>query len=322
MRQVPYGRAGFLSSNVILGTMNFGPHTSEADAFSIMDRAIDGGINHFDTANQYGGDGHWGRTETILGNYFTERKNRDKVVLATKVSADMGDQIGQNGVHAINIKRSCEASLRRLKTDHIDLYIMHHIDWRVRPEEWMQAMEQLVREGKVVYVGSSNFPGWTLAQAMERQQSRSFLGLVSEQHLYNMTNRAAELEVIPACRAYDIAFTVYSPLASGLLAGKLKEQSTGRRALRWSGNADAQLLERVARYEALCADFGLDPAIVGQAWVLNQPGVTGLISGPRIMSQLEASLTAADCELSPDQLLALGSIFPTMQGRAPEAYAW
>jgi aryl-alcohol dehydrogenase-like predicted oxidoreductase len=162
-----------------------------------MDKALEMGINHFDTANQYGGDGNWGRTERILGNWFRARGKRQEIVLATKVSANMGDQIGQNGVHAINIKRSCEASLKRLQTDHIDLYIMHHIDRNVHPEEWMQAMEQLVREGKILYVGSSNFPGWNIAQAMELQKRRNFLGLVSEQHLYNLARRPRSLRSFP-----------------------------------------------------------------------------------------------------------------------------
>jgi aryl-alcohol dehydrogenase-like predicted oxidoreductase len=322
MEYTKFGRAGFQTSKLILGTMNFGPQTSEPDAFTIMDKALEMGINHFDTANQYGGDGNWGRTERILGNWFRARGKRQEIVLATKVSANMGDQIGQNGVHAINIKRSCEASLKRLQTDHIDLYIMHHIDRNVHPEEWMQAMEQLVREGKILYVGSSNFPGWNIAQAMELQKRRNFLGLVSEQHLYNLARRAAELEVIPACREYGLALTPYSPLAGGMLAGSRQGAASGQRSTTRLKGLDKSEMATVNRYETLCAEFGQDPAVVGQSWLIHNPHVTAVISGPRVMKQLEDAVKAVQFKLSGEQQDRLESIFPGIRGAAPESYAW
>ncbi|MEX0330041.1 MAG: aldo/keto reductase [Puniceicoccaceae bacterium] len=322
MEYVKFGRAGSQSSKVILGTMNFGPYTSELDSFSIMDAALDKGINHFDTANVYGAHLGAGATEEIVGNWFQASGKRSKLVLATKCNGDMGDQIGFGGVNALNICRSCEASLKRLKTDYIDLYIMHHIDRLVQPEEWMQAMEQLVREGKILYAGSSNFPGWSIAQAMERQKARGFLGLVSEQHSYNLTSRFAELEVIPACEDYGLAFTPYGPLSGVMLAGKLAKAKEGRRSLDWMKNHSKGFIDSMRQYEDFCAKIGLDPAIVGQSWVLHNPHVTAMISGPRTMQQMNDAIAALDVQLTPEQLAEVESIFPTPKGTAPESYAW
>lgn len=322
MQYTKFGRTGIQTSKVILGTMNFGPHTTEADSYAIMDRALEEGINHFDTANVYGASKGMGATEEIVGNWFKTSGKRHKLLLATKCNGDMGDTIGQGGVNALNIRRSCEASLRRLKTDYIDLYIMHHIDRSVQPEEWMQAMEQLVREGKILYVGSSNFMGWTIAQAMEIQKGRNFLGLVSEQHSYNLTTREAELEVIPACQAYGLAFTPYGPLSGGMLAGKLAQAKQGRRSMDWMKNHSKDFLGSMEKYEAFCAKIGQDPAIVGQSWMLHNPLVTAMISGPRTMAQLEGALNALDFQLTAEQLVEVEAIFDTPKGAAPESYAW
>lgn len=321
MKYEKFGRTGLKLSEVILGTMNFGPLTSASDSFEIMDRALELGINHFDTANTYGGDGHAGRSEAIIGDWFQQSGNRNKVFLTSKVTADMGDQLGQLGINALNIRRSCEASLRRLKTDYIDLYTLHHLDRLVQPEEWMQAMEQLVREGKILYAGSSNFAGWTIAQAMEMQKRRSFLGLVAEQHVYNLHNRAAELEVIPACKAYGLAFTVYSPLAGGLLAGQLSGRTSGRRGT-WLGEQDAATQESVRQYEAHCAKIGHEPALVAQAWLLQNPAVAAVISGPRTMEQLEDAVAATGVYLKPEDIETIEACFRTIKGAAPESYAW
>src|SRR5206468_1322515 len=203
MQHIHLGRSGLRVSRLCLGCMNFGPETSEADSFRIMDRALEHEINFFDTANVYGWKVGEGLTEQILGRWFAQGSSRrEKVVLATKVYGRMGDWPNQARLSALHIRRACEESLRRLKTDHIDLYQMHHI-YRAAPwEEIWQAMEQLCDQGKVLYVGSSNFAGWHIAQAQETARSRHFLGLVSEQSLYNLTERAVELEVVPACEAY------------------------------------------------------------------------------------------------------------------------
>ena len=317
------GRSGVKVSRLCLGTMNFGPQTSEQDSFALMDRAVELGINFFDTANVYGWKLGEGWTEQIIGRWFAQGGGRrDKVVLATKVYGRMGDGPNQSRLSAVHIKRACEDSLRRLQTDRIDVYQMHHVDRETPWEEIWQAMEQLVREGKVVYVGSSNFAGWHLAQAQETARSRNFLGLISEQSLYHLNARSIELEVIPACEAYGIGLIPWSPLGRGLLAGALKSASVGRRA-------DAELKKqvddarpRLEAYEALCGRIGERPADVALAWLLHHKAVTAPIIGPRTMEQLEGAMRALDLVLNQETLKQLDDIFPGPGGAAPEANAW
>jgi len=316
------GRTALRVSPLCLGTMNFGPLTTEADSHTIMDRALEHGINFFDTANRYGGDKGAGATEEILGSWFASGGGRrEKVVLATKVFGPMTDWPNDGLLSARHIRDACDASLRRMRTDHIDLYQMHHIDRSAPWDEVWQAMETLVAQGKVVYVGSSNFAGWHIAQANEAAKARHFLGLVSEQSLYNLASRAVELEVLPACRSYGLGVIPWSPLAGGMLAGRAEGAGGGRRAQlqpRYAGAAGA-----VARWEQLCADLGEEPAAVALAWLLHQEGVTAPIIGPRTLEQLEgASLRAIDLSLDATTLSALDEIFPGPGGRAPEAYAW
>ena len=317
------GRSGVKVSRLCLGTMNFGPQTTEQDSFAIMDRALDLGINFFDTANVYGWKLGEGWTEQIIGRWLAQGGGRrDKVVLATKVFGRMGEWPNQSRLSARHIKLACEASLRRLHTDWIDLYQMHHVDRETPWEEVWQAMEQLVREGKVVYVGSSNFAGWHLAQAQEAARSRHFLGLVSEQSLYNLTERTIELEVIPACEAYGIGLIPWSPLGRGLLAGVLQPADSGRRA-------DDDLKKEIAKsrttleaYEALCTQIGERPADVALAWLLHQKAVTAPIIGPRTMEQLDGAMRALSLTLSQETMKQLDDLFPGPGGTAPEAYAW
>ncbi|MEX5283661.1 aldo/keto reductase [Nitrospira tepida] len=323
MEYVHLGRAGVKVSRLCLGTMNFGPLTSEQDSFAIMDRALELGINFFDTANVYGWKLGEGLTEQIVGRWLSQGQGRrDKIVLATKVFGRMGDWPNQSRLSALHIKRACEDSLRRLKTDHIDLYQMHHVDRECPWEEIWQAMEQLVREGKILYIGSSNFAGWHLARAQELAAQRHFLGLVSEQSLYNLHERMVELEVIPACEAYGIGLIPWSPLARGLLAGALQPVSSGRRAdedLRKEVETNRARLEG---YDRLCAQLGERPADVALAWLLHQPAVTAPIIGPRTLDQLNGSMRALSLSLSQDSLKRLDELFPGPGGRAPEAYAW
>ena len=317
------GRSGLKVSRLSLGTMNFGPHTTEPDSFAMMDRALELGINCFDTADVYGWKLGEGWTEQIIGRWFAQGGGRrDKVVLATKVYGRMGEWPNQSRLSAVHIKRACEESLRRLRTDWIDVYQMHHVDRETPWEEIWQAMEQLVREGKVVYVGSSNFAGWHLAQAQETARNRHFLGLVSEQSLYNLTERSIELEVIPACENYGIGLIPWSPLGRGLLAGVLQSADKGRRA-------DAELKHKVIAsrptleaYEALCERMGEQSADVALAWLLHQPVVTSPIVGPRTMEQLEGAMRALSLSLESDILKQLDELFPGPGGAAPEAYAW
>ena len=322
MRHRPLGRTALQVSELCLGTMNFGPNTSEADSLELLDRALDLGIDFVDTADQYGGTLGVGATETILGNWFAQGgERREQIVLATKLYEPMSDRANDRGLSARHIRLACEASLRRLQTDHIDLYQMHHLDRSAPWDEVWQAMETLVAQGKVIYVGSSNFAGWSIAQANETASARHFLGLVSEQSLYNLAERTIELEVLPACAAYGLAVLPWSPLAGGLLAGSLDAASAGRR----SSPAMLARIEaarpRLEAWEALCRELGESPATVGLSWLLRRPGVTAPIIGPRTMQQLDDAVHATTLVLSDDVLDRLDEIFPG-PGPAPEAYAW
>ena len=323
MEYVHIGRSGLRVSRLCLGAMNFGPYTSEPESFRIMDRALELGITFFDTANVYGGKTGEGITEQIIGHWFAQGGDRrDKVVLATKVYGRMGESPNQSRLSALHIRQACEASLRRLRTDHIDLYQMHHIDRGTPWEEIWQAMEQLCREGKILYVGSSNFAGWHIAQAQEIARSRHFMGLVSEQSLYNLNERTVELEVIPACETYGVGIIPWSPLAGGLLAGVLHPVREGRRADADLQKEIGQHRRKLDAYEKLCAELGEQPANVALAWLLHQKGVTSPILGPRTLEQLNGSMRALSLTLKFDTLKRLDEIFPGPGGPAPEAYAW
>ncbi len=323
MDYVHLGRTGLKVSRICLGTMNFGPQTTEAASFEIMDRALEEGINFFDTANVYGWKKGEGWTEQIVGRWFAQGGGRrEKVVLATKVYGTMGDWPNQSRLSALHIVRACEDSLRRLKTDVIDLYQMHHIDRTTPWEEIWQAMETLVRQGKVIYVGSSNFAGWHIAQACETAKARGFLGLVCEQSLYNLVDRTVELEVIPACKSYGLGLIPWSPLKGGVLGGVLKKQAEGRRSTDNAQKAIQKHGPALERYEKLCDGLGVPPGDVALAWLLANPAVTAPIVGPRTMEQLEGALRALGVKLDEGTLKQLDAIFPGPGGPAPEAYAW
>ncbi len=318
------GRTGLKVSPLCLGTMNFGPQTSEEDSYAIMDRSLEVGINFFDTANVYGWKKGEGVTEQIVGRWLAQGGGRrEQIVLATKVYGEMGDGPNERRLSAYHIKRACEESLRRLQTDHIDLYQMHHIDRHTPWDEIWQAMEQLVREGKLLYVGSSNFAGIHIVQAQWAAAERHFLGLVSEQSLYNLTDRMIELEVIPACREYGLGLIPWSPLAGGLLGGGVLEKITeGRRAREWVQERIQELRPQLEAYEAFCQELGEEPADVALAWMLGNPLVTSPIIGPRTMAQLEGNLHALDITLDEAAMARLDEIWPGPGGEAPEAYAW
>lgn len=319
------GRSGLLVSKVGLGTMNFGDATAESDAFEIMDRAVDLGVNFFDSADVYGGpqkpdmEKGYGTSEEIVGNWLKKSGKRDEIVLATKLYQPMGTGPNDRRLSAYHIRRAVDASLHRLQTDHIDVYQMHHIDRATPFDEIWQAMEQLVTQGKITYVGSSNFAGWDIATAQQIAQHRNFLGLVSEQSLYNLTTRAIEQELIPALEHYGIGLIPWSPLAMGVLAGKPKDGEGVRRALQ--GERYAALSGQLDQYEALCAQVGHSPAEVAQAWLLHQPVVSTLIAGSRTVQQLEAAVDALNVTLDAPTLDELDRIWPG-PGIAPMSYAW
>ena len=327
MEYTQLGRSGLSVSRLVLGTMNFGPQTSEEDSCAIMDAAHEHGINFFDTANRYGGNGV---TEQIIGRWFDQGGGRrERTVLATKLYGAMGDWPNEGRLSALNIRRAADASLARLRTDHIDLYQMHHVDRNTPWDEIWEAFSVLRQQGKVLYFGSSNFAGWHLAQAQEAARSRHFLGLVSEQSIYNLLTRWVELEVLPAARHYGIGVIPWSPLHGGLLSGALRKQREGGGA-RSSSGRPAELLEQyrdaIEAYEKLAAELGVDAADLGIAWLLHQEGVTAPIVGPRTMAQLEGSLRAVDITLDEDTLAKLDELFPPPGPNgakpAPEAYAW
>ena len=332
MNTTRLGRTGLHVSRLCLGTMNFGSETSEPDAFAIMDRALEAGVTFFDTANVYGRKigpevlpmPNPGITEGIVGRWLAQGagERRDRIVLATKVYGPMWE--GPNGrrLSAYHIRRACEDSLRRLKTDRIDLYQMHHVDRATPWEEIYQAMERLVAEGKVLYVGSSNFAGWQIARACEAARARSFLGLVSEQSLYNLTARTIELEVIPACREYGLGLVPWSPLGGGLLGGVLGAEAAGRRASDRMKGIIEKKRGALEAWEAFCRERGERPGDVALAWLLHNPAVTAPIVGPRTLAQLEDSLRALDVKLDAEAMKRLDAIWPGPGGEAPEAYAW
>ncbi len=323
MEYTHLGRTGLKVSRFCLGTMNFGPYTSEEDSFTIMDRALELEINFFDTANVYGGDKGKGATEEIVGRWLAQGgRRREKIVLATKVYGAMGDWPNESRVSAYNIRRACEESLRRLQTDHLDLYQMHHIDRDTPWEEIWQAMEQLVREGKIIYAGSSNFAAWNIAQANCIAQQRNFLGLVSEQSIYNLRNRHIELEVIPACRAFGLGLIPWSPMGGGILCGVLEKAKEGRRTRAPLQASVEKLRPQLEAYENLCKEIGQTPADVALAWVLHNPVVTAPIIGSRTLEQLEQNVKVLELKLSEETLTKLDEIWPGPGNQAPEAYAW
>ena len=322
MKYKNLGRSGLSVSRLCLGTMNFGPQTDEVTSHSIMDSALSNGINFFDTANRYGGP-KFGWTEEIIGRWFAQGGGRrEKVVLATKLYGEMNEWPNNKWLSALNIRRAVDASLSRMQTEYIDLYQMHHIDRTTPWEEIWQAMEVLVAQGKILYVGSSNFAGWHIAQAQGAAAPRNFMGLISEQSIYNLAIRDIEREVIPASLEYGLGILPWSPLNGGLLGGVLKKERDGKRRLEGRSKETLdRVRDRVESYENYCGEIGHEPGDVALAWLLHQPAVTAPIIGPRTQGQLDDSLRALNVELSNEQLAKLDEIWPGYK-TSPEDYAW
>ncbi|GAC1496203.1 MAG: aldo/keto reductase [Pseudarthrobacter sp.] len=323
MEYTHLGRSGLKVSRLCLGTMNFGPHTDEPDAHKIMDSAEDAGINFFDTANVYGGAGHRGWTEEIIGRWFAQGgERRERTVLATKLYGTMTDRPNESKLSALNIRRALDASLKRLQTDYIDVYQFHHIDRDTPWDEIWQAIEVAVQQGKILYSGSSNFAGWHIAQAQEAARRRHYTGLVSEQSIYNLLRREVELEVIPSAEQYGLGLIPWSPLQGGLLGGVLKKERAGVR--RAEGRAAETLKshhQQIQQFEDFADELGHEPGDVALAWLLHQPAVTAPIVGPRTQEQLDAAIGALDVALDDAALAKLDEIFPGHRP-APEDYAW
>ena len=339
MQYTTLGRTGCKVSRLCLGTMNFGPQTTEADSFAIMDKALEFGVNFFDSADVYGWKTGEGVTEQIIGRWFAQGgQRREKTIIATKVYAGMShddtDKTMMAGLSAVKIRRACDDSLRRLKTDYIDLYQMHHIARDMPWDECWQAFEVLVQQGKILYAGSSNFAGWHIAAASETARARNFLGLVSEQSKYSLLSRSIELEVMPACEKYGVGVIPWSPLEGGLLGGVLEKITTGRRATEEMQKRIETDRPRLQAWEDFCRSINERPADVALAWMLHHPAVTAPIIGPRTLEQLQGSLRATEIKLDETQLKTLDKLFPGPKGKtddgvadwkmqqAPEAYAW
>ncbi|MFW5685062.1 MAG: aldo/keto reductase [Spirochaetota bacterium] len=346
MKYTKLGRSGVKVSRLCLGTMNFGTQATEDESHAIMDRAIELGINFFDTANRYGFDVEPGYTESIIGRWLTKSGNRDRVFLATKFFGPMGPGANDEGLSVYHMRAEVHASLRRLQTDRIDLYQMHHIDRGlphpkspktylggddanlVYPDhltpgttwaEIWQGYQQLITAGEVLYAGSSNFAAWNIAQANEQAAARGMLGLVSEQSKYSLMTRDVELEVVPACRAYGVGLIPWSPLGGGALAGGAHDDGSGRR----SGQSFSEETERRrTEFAAVCRELGEEPPVVALAWLLHNPVVTAPIIGPRTIEQLESAVRAVDVALDEASLARIDAIFPGPGNQAPEAYAW
>jgi aryl-alcohol dehydrogenase-like predicted oxidoreductase len=322
------GRSGLKVSPLCLGTMNFGPQTTEADSFAIMDKALELGINFFDTADVYGGKKGEGITEQIVGRWFAQGgERREKTILATKVYGGMQPDGRPNinrgfGLSARKIIKQCEASLHRLQTDYIDLYQMHHVDRECPVEEIVLAYQTLIAQGKVIYAGSSNFAGWDIATFNMTARAHHGPGLISEQSVYHLDNRMVELEVVPACRHFGLGIIPWSPLAGGLLGGALKKQSVGRRGTPDFEKKVESKRPQLEKYEMLCNELGEDPANVALAWLLHNPVVTAPIIGPRTMDQLTGVMKVPEMKLSAETIKKLDEIWPGPGGEAPKAYAW
>ncbi|MFH9665794.1 aldo/keto reductase [Streptomyces globisporus] len=326
MEYTHLGRSALRVSRLCLGTLNLGVRTDLEESYRILDMAVDRGVNFLDTANIYGWQRHKGFTEEVLGGWFAKGSGRrEKVVLGTKVGNEMSDAANESGLSMRHIIASCDASLRRLGTEWIDLFQMHRVDWHAPWEEVWQAMDLLVQQGKVRYVGTSNFPGWHIAEAQEHANRRHSLGIVSEQSVYNIVTRHIESEVIPACQRYGVGVVTWSPLHGGLLGGLLRKMEEGTAGKSAQGRAQDFLRtdrQAIVAFESLCKRLAVEPAELGLAWVLSRPGVTASVVGPRSAEQLEGAFRALQLEPTEEMFHALDEIFPPAAKGVLGTEAW
>lgn len=318
MTYVRLGRSGVRVSRVALGTLNFGPEASEEESWRIMDAAREAGVTFFDTADYYGWEAGYGATEEIIGRWLAQGGGRrESIFLASKVYLPVGNGPNDRGLSAYHIVRACEASLRRLRTEYLDLYQMHHVDRAVPWEEVWQAFEVLRRQGKIIYAGSSNFGGWHIAAAQEEARLRGLEGLVAEQSLYNLCYRTVELEVLPACAAYGVGMVAWGVLNRGLLSGADWREMRGGKAAERLRREYVRFGERLGEYFQVCREAGLTPVEVATAWVLGRPGVSAVIVGPRSVREFEESVRAAAVKLDAQLLKAVEKIWPGPCEAAP-----
>jgi aryl-alcohol dehydrogenase-like predicted oxidoreductase len=308
------GRTGVKVSPLTLGCMMFGRRTEPEDSYAIIDRALDAGLNFLDTANVYSR----GRSEEITGEALRRNGRRAKVVLATKVHGAMDDaDPNAQGTSRRHITEQCEASLRRLQTDWIDLYQLHRPRPEIAIDETLRALDDLVRAGKVRYLGTSTFAAWQVVEALWAAKELGLNRFVCEQPPYNLLDRRVERELLPMCRTYGIATIPWSPLAGGLLTGKYRRGEAPPEGTRYGGGDPRQarrMAERVfdvtEGLAPLAKEKGATMSQLALAWVLQQPGVTAPIIGPRTMEQLEDNLGALAVEIDGDDRKRIDDLIP------------
>jgi len=307
------GRTGVMVSPLCLGTMNFGSPTDEATSIEIINRALDAGINFIDTANVYNA----GESERIVGKALKENGKRDAVVLATKVNGQMGPGPNDRGISRYHIMKACEDSLRRLQTDHIDLYQLHRPSFTIPPDETLRALDDLVRQGKVRYIGSSTFPAWKLMEHLATSERYSLVRFVCEQPPYNFLDRRIENELVPLAQSYGIALIPWSPLAGGILAGRYRpgekppaDSRLARSGTFFSERVTQRAIEVAARVADMAKARGLTPGQFALLWCKDQPGITAPIIGPRTVAHVEEFLPVMDMHLSDEDRAALDEINP------------
>jgi aryl-alcohol dehydrogenase-like predicted oxidoreductase len=328
IEQVPLGRTGVSVSRVCLGTMNFGGRTDRAEAFRILDRAVAGSVTFIDTANVYGHDpanfaiGR-GRSEEIVGEWLAAR--RPDVVVATKLYFPMHGAPGSLGPSRRNVIRECEASLRRLRTDVIDLYQLHHPSNEVPIDETLRALDDLVTAGKVRYVGTSSFAAWQIVESLWASSARRLVPVSSEQPLYNLLDRRIERELLPMALTYGLAVLTWSPLAGGVLAGRYERGANpppgSRHETFWAGRhveVTEEVFDVLDRLGEVATAAGLELHALAHAWVVSQPGITSMIVGPRNVEHLAAALTAAQVRLSAEVLEAIDEVVRPGRATLPQ----
>lgn len=318
------GATGTIISKLCLGTMNFGMVTNCEEAFNIMDCAVDYGINYFDTSNSYGGYTNRGQTEKIIGKWFKTNGKRNRVFLADKVyhlsEKSFFNPNDEKGISAYKMRRHLEESLTRLETDHIDLYQIHHEVQDICYEELWDEFERMYVSGLVTYFGSSNFSAHDITKCnMYSKYVKKRMGLVSEQHRYNLLCRYPELEVMQACRKEDISFIAWGPLAAGILSNHMYDKTNCTRSSH--NNVDEATAYKMEKYLSFCDNNGVNPSQLALAWILDNPNVTSVIIGPRNVEQLKSSIGALDIDVS-QYKRELDKIFPGFEKEAPEYYAW
>jgi len=294
------GRTGVQVSPLCLGAMNFGDPTPEDESIRMIDAALDGGINFIDTANVYNA----GESERIVGKALQANGRRDEVVLATKAYNAMGPGPNDRGNSRLHIMRACEDSLRRLQTDHIDLYQLHRPALAIPQDETLRALDDLVRSGKVRYIGSTTFPAWLVMEALSLSDRHSLARFISEQPPYNLLDRRIENELVPLAQRYGLALLPWSPLAGGILAGRYDDAAAGPEGSRLArmGGRDSLFGQRVTargvvaarEVGALARERGLTSSQLALLWCKDQPGITAPIIGPRTLVQLQDALGVLD----------------------------